>query len=154
MADANHVYMRVTGKIQGTFKGPISRKDDDRGDNWFELFSIVMPKGKPWRKNAEAPSPTTIQVVKFLDSMAFARAQGSSEYLSLVEIDLVGRDGYGPTNRGQVRMKDALIAGYQQKTWDAKAMGSVESFQLNVLYFEWNTSTPDGGFGPMPVGLR
>jgi type VI protein secretion system component Hcp len=113
-------YMRVTGTIQGKFRGGITRKT--RGDNWYNILSLDFDK---MQKDMQKP----IQINKVVDSQAFFFAQAQGELLPLVEIDLVRVDAKGNEIIEQTfKLTNVLVAAYSQRYGGANT--NVEAFSL------------------------
>jgi type VI protein secretion system component Hcp len=113
-------YMRVTGTVQGKFRGGITRKN--RGDNWYNILSLDFDK---MQKDLQAP----IQITKVVDSQAFFFAQTQGEILPLVEIDLVRLYGNGDEIIERTfKLTNVHVAAYSRR--DGGANTNVETFSL------------------------
>ena len=113
-------YMRVTGTIQGRFRGAITRKN--RGDNWYNILSLQFDK---MQKDLQTP----IQITKVVDSQAFFFAQTQGEMLPLVEIDLVRLDAKGNELIEQTfKLTNVVVKAYSQRFGGDNT--NVEAFSL------------------------
>jgi type VI secretion system Hcp family effector len=149
---ATTVYIRVTGKRQGTFKGEVNRKN--RGDNWSQVFSYNFHQ-VPASQGQSAESvqfEQQLEIMKTFASPAFFEAQVNGEFLSLVEFEWARRD----SRAGEIidrtwTLTDVLIVSY-----DKRYQGGDIHLEAMTLSFtsaspmaepvppDWNAGVPSG----------
>ena len=136
-------YLRVKGKIQGTFTGGITRKD--RGGNWFKLLWVWPPWTNDWYYEF------SIAIVKAVDSLSFKKAYDVGEVLSL-EIDIETlRPGQNTLESHQ--MGSARITKYN-KEWNAVYWATVEEIKLSYEKLDDNIKPLQRSSGAIYSGRR
>jgi type VI protein secretion system component Hcp len=137
MGSDSTVYVRFTGKFQGTFKGGVSRKN--RGDNWFEVFAVKFDTPRrsvrtpPQGESENSFLRPNVEITKPAESRSFAaftKAQSLGELLPLVEIELTKRPDGGTPASTCLQLTGVVIGGYETR-WDPTQAANVDVIGLS-----------------------